>query len=303
MGIDNWKFIRSAGEWRKRLPFDRNRDYATVSQTQSGVEFRHEIHTFRVDDDFARMFEIDGDATADIRLYLPQPPIGTIRVADQHARFQQGARPFHLHLLGSGRRSMSEYDLEALIGSRICHDLISPLGAIGNGVELLAMSGAGDSPEIALISDSVENANARIRYFRVSFGAASPGQRLAGSEIRAILSGYWKDSRVQVDWQVQGDVDRQDAKLVLLLMQCLETAMPWGGRLTVSGNGENWQLTGAAERLSIDRDLWDHIEKPGSELTPITSAAVHFALAPRAAFKNHRDVSLDLSPTLITLSF
>ncbi len=54
-------------------------------------------------------------------------------------------------------------DLAALIGSRICHDLISPIGAIGNGLELLSMAGAG-GPEVALISDSVSNANARIRF-------------------------------------------------------------------------------------------------------------------------------------------
>ncbi|HMS96693.1 MAG TPA: histidine phosphotransferase, partial [Tabrizicola sp.] len=60
-------------------------------------------------------------------------------------------------------------DLAALIASRICHDLISPLGAIGNGVELLAMERAG--PELDLLSESVAHANARIRLFRISFGA------------------------------------------------------------------------------------------------------------------------------------
>ena len=52
-------------------------------------------------------------------------------------------------------------DLNSLIGSRICHDLISPLGAIGNGLELLSMSGFDGAPEIALIAESVENANSR----------------------------------------------------------------------------------------------------------------------------------------------
>jgi histidine phosphotransferase ChpT len=72
--------------------------------------------------------------------------------------------------------SLSPRDLTSLIGSRICHDLISPLGAIGNGVELLAMSGTAPGPEMDLISQSVENANARIRFFRVAFGAARGGQ-------------------------------------------------------------------------------------------------------------------------------
>ena len=63
-------------------------------------------------------------------------------------------------------------DLAALIGSRICHDLISPIGAIGNGVELMMMDGTAKTPELALIAESVANANARIRYFRVAFGSA-----------------------------------------------------------------------------------------------------------------------------------
>jgi histidine phosphotransferase ChpT len=63
-------------------------------------------------------------------------------------------------------------DLAALIGSRICHDLISPIGAIGNGVELLLMEASGKGPELSLISESVAAANARIRFFRVAFGAA-----------------------------------------------------------------------------------------------------------------------------------
>ena len=61
-------------------------------------------------------------------------------------------------------------DLAALIASRICHDLISPIGAIGNGVELLAMEPGGTLPEMALISESVANANDRIRFFRICFG-------------------------------------------------------------------------------------------------------------------------------------
>jgi histidine phosphotransferase ChpT len=62
-------------------------------------------------------------------------------------------------------------EIAALIASRICHDLISPIGAIGNGMELMALSSGQEqsSPELDLISQSVENANARIRFFRIGF--------------------------------------------------------------------------------------------------------------------------------------
>ena len=65
-----------------------------------------------------------------------------------------------------------EDDLVALVGSRLCHDLISPLGAIGNGVELLTMTATTLSPELQLITESVAAANARIKFFRLAFGRA-----------------------------------------------------------------------------------------------------------------------------------
>ena len=62
-------------------------------------------------------------------------------------------------------------DLAALVGSRICHDLISPIGAIGNGLELFLMDTAG-GPELALITESISHAKARIRFFRVAYDEA-----------------------------------------------------------------------------------------------------------------------------------
>ena len=78
--------------------------------------------------------------------------------------------------------------LAALIASRICHDLISPIGAIGNGVELMIMDASGaSSQEMALIIESAGHANARIRYFRIAFGLCAPDQRIGRGEVAGIL--------------------------------------------------------------------------------------------------------------------
>ena len=66
--------------------------------------------------------------------------------------------------------------LAKLIASRICHDLISPVGAIANGMELVALTGADITPEFELISDSVAGANARIKFYRVALGMSSAEQ-------------------------------------------------------------------------------------------------------------------------------
>ena len=101
-------------------------------------------------------------------------------------------------------------DLAALVGSRICHDLISPLGAIGNGVELLGMTGVPDGPEMDLIAESVGNANARIRFFRIAFGAAAADQRIGAGRNRLDPRGRSRDGRIAYRWQAEGDVERRD---------------------------------------------------------------------------------------------
>ena len=108
------------------------------------------------------------------------------------------------------KTSVSVEDLNALVGSRICHNLISPLGAISNGVELLNMTGANTAPEVALIAESVENANARIRYFRVAFGATNEAASFSHGEAVSILKDAYKSSRTSVSWRVSGDITRAE---------------------------------------------------------------------------------------------
>lgn len=193
--------------------------------------------------------------------------------------------------------------LNDLIGSRICHDLISPLGAIGNGVELLTMSGAGEAPELSLISQSVESANARIRFFRVAFGAASAEAKVGNTEIRSILRDVYRGSRVRVDWHIDADLPRAEVKLCCLLIQCLETALPWGGTITAARNDAgHWSLTATAERLKIDDALWDLISNPNSE-TQVTASEVQFALVPGLAARLQRTVRARNDTTGLAISF
>jgi len=193
-------------------------------------------------------------------------------------------------------------DLNALIGSRICHDLISPLGAIGNGVELLNMSGTVDGPEMSLISESVENANARIKFFRVAFGAASAGQTLARGEVASILRDIGRDGRVVTDWQPQTDLARDQVKLAFLLILCLENALPRGGRITVNAVGGEWALTAEGERIAFAEDLWALLASE-TEVTGLEAANVQFALAPLAAFAMGRKLDVQRSERLIRVRF
>ena len=192
--------------------------------------------------------------------------------------------------------------LVELIGSRICHDLISPLGAIGNGVELINMNGGAASPEMNLISESIENANARIRYFRIAFGGARAGQKVALSEITGILGSLSRGGRMVTDWQPSEDLERQHVKLAFLLLQCFGSAMPWGGKITVSAVADQWAVYGQAEQMKINPELWGMLAA-GDEQPDLEPAQVHFALAPFAAAAMGRQLNVATSENSARVRF
>jgi histidine phosphotransferase ChpT len=193
-------------------------------------------------------------------------------------------------------------DLAALIASRICHDLISPIGAIGNGVELLMMDGAAQTPELALIAESVANANARIRFFRVAYGSALGDQRIARGEVAGIISDMTRGGRLRVEWASPADLSRREVKLAFLLLQCLETAMAYGGTVRIEKTETGWVMQAEAPRLKIDPALWEILTERHAP-AEIGAGQVHFALVPEALHAQGKRLVAELRETSIKLSF
>lgn len=192
-------------------------------------------------------------------------------------------------------------DLAALIGSRICHDLISPVGAINNGLELLGMSGVVDGPELELISDSVLNANARIRFFRVAFGAAGE-QQMGRAEIISILADMSKAGRMSYSWTPLEGCSREEVRMVFLALLCLESALPYGGQVTMLCSGQSWTITGEGTKLNLDESLWGHLDG-SDDAAAITPALVQFAMLPVAAKQAGRRIQFDQTLEKITIQF
>ena len=193
-------------------------------------------------------------------------------------------------------------DLAALVGSRICHDLISPIGAIGNGIELMMMDGATKGPEMALITESVAHANARIRFFRVAFGASGVDQRIGRNEVTSILSDMTRGGRISVEWVSPPDLPRRDVKLLFLLLQCAETALPYGGRVTIERNDARWLLEASGTKIRLDMALWECLIDPGTA-QEVTPAQVQFLLVPDEFTRQHRRLTAEITESCIRLSF
>lgn len=194
------------------------------------------------------------------------------------------------------------HSLSALLASRICHDLISPIGAISNGLELLSMSGhPAAGPEMALIGDSVAQANARIRLYRIAFGIASDGQLVGRQELVVLLADLTTGLRLRAEWHIPDEVARAEAKLAVLCLMCLETAMPYGGSIRLYSDATGWRIEGESPRLKLDPDLWRGFAAGTLQVT--APAQVQFALARQEAESLGRALTVTQGNDSLAVSF
>jgi histidine phosphotransferase ChpT len=147
--------------------------------------------------------------------------------------------------------------MAGLVGSRLCHDLVNPLGAIGNGVELLELTDMPARPELDLIRDAVFDMQARLKYYRIAFGETDGGQVIRVKMAQDILADMYKNSRITPYLSANGDFDRQSLKLGFLMMLCAESALPMGGQLRLSARDHmHWTLEATAPRVRHEESLW-----------------------------------------------
>lgn len=167
------------------------------------------------------------------------------------------------------------------------------------------MSGAVAGPEMSLISESIDNASARIRFFRVAFGAAGAEQRIGREEVVSILGALSAGGRLSYVWQTPAELSRREVKLAFLAAMCVEAAMPWGGRLTVSteADGAPWRICGEAARLRFDPPKWAILAAGDAEPGEVSAAEVQFVLAPLAADDLGRRIEVAFAETEILLRF
>jgi len=132
---------------------------------------------------------------------------------------------------------MSNLDFAALLCSRLCHDLVSPVGAINNGLEILAEEKDQDmrAAVLDLIEKSTQQTANKLQFFRLAFGAAGGfsaqlDMREAYKATAALLDG----SRVELDWQVSvSSANKSVVKLLLNICLIMSESLIRGGTMTV----------------------------------------------------------------------
>jgi len=186
---------------------------------------------------------------------------------------------------------MNSADFASLLCSRLCHDLVGPVGALYNGVELLVDE---HDPEMRarcmeLLSDSARQTANKLKFFRLAFGAAGGfGDQVDTREAQAALEGlFGTERRVAVQWMVANPALPKDAvKLLLNLAMIAGDALLRGGELRVAAEhtSEGVELAVRAEgpRMLLDPELRAALggETSVAQLTPRAAAAylVHLLL-------------------------
>jgi len=179
---------------------------------------------------------------------------------------------------------MDAIDLASLLCSRLCHDLLSPVGALNNGLELLADEQDPDMRErcMELLSESATASANKLKFFRLAFGAGGGfGDEIDTREARTALEGlYGADKRIDLGWMVADEKMAKGAvKLLLNLGMIAGDALVRGGRLDVGAE----QRDGALEmviraegpRILLDPKLRDVIAQghSGGEVEPRAAGA------------------------------
>jgi histidine phosphotransferase ChpT len=125
-------------------------------------------------------------------------------------------------------------DLAALLCSRVCHDIISPVGAINNGLELLDEGGA-DEDAMRLIRTSARNASARLQFARLAFGAAgSANMQIDTGDAHSVAVAFLANEKPELEWTgSRALLPKNKVKLLLNLLLIANAAIPRGGKLVV----------------------------------------------------------------------
>ncbi len=180
---------------------------------------------------------------------------------------------------------MKAVDLASLLCSRLCHDLMSPVGALNNGIELLAdeQDPAMRAQCLELLGDSARATANKLKFFRLAFGAGGGfGELIDANEARVALQGiFGAERRIELGWMVADEkLSKGAMKLLLNLALIAGDALVRGGRLDIGTEttrlGLEIAIRGEGPRVMLDaglREMLSNGAQEGAEIEPRVAGA------------------------------
>ncbi|WP_430472932.1 histidine phosphotransferase family protein [Thalassospira lucentensis] len=152
-----------------------------------------------------------------------------------------------------------EMTLIELISSRICHDLVGPVGAVNAGAELMGEDGVADDEALALMRKSGLEAARRLQLFRLAFGRA--GNSVDTQSMRtAARQTYDAEGKVSLDWP-NLPFDAAHGRVVLNMVMLAREALPFGGGITVTHDSGSTTVLAEGKRAALRPEVMTVLEK------------------------------------------
>lgn len=150
-------------------------------------------------------------------------------------------------------------DLAALLSSRVCHDIISPVGAIVNGIELMGEDSDMKAFAMELIQNSARQASAKVQFARIAFGAAgSAGSEIDIADAEKVAKGLFEFEKAEIEWSAPVMLmAKNKVKLLLNMVLISLQFVPRGGviSVTVGDNGDQLQIKAQGPSQRVPADL------------------------------------------------
>jgi histidine phosphotransferase ChpT len=203
---------------------------------------------------------------------------------------------------------MNAIDLASLLCSRLCHDLLSPVGALNNGLELMADEQDPEMRErcLELLAESAKASASKLKFFRLAFGAAGGfGEEIDTREARAALEGlFGAEKKIELGWMVTADkLPKEAVKVLLNLALVAGDALVRGGRLDVgaerAASGTEIVIRAEGPRLLLDPNLRAILERGASGTVEPRAAGAWLAHALISEARGKLQISPADSPVLL----
>lgn len=184
-----------------------------------------------------------------------------------------------------------------LLVSHICHDLVSPVGAISNGIEFIEeMGDSVGADALSLISNSCNQASVNLQCFRLAYGGAGSSGNITYGDIQSAFSNYINGGRARLNWNVEGGASMFPEgymKVLLNVLMMAKEALPGDGDITVTnmddGNGVKVTVSGARVEF---KDGVESSFNHTAALDDMTPRTVHAYLT--RVFAQHFNIKLDM---------
>lgn len=187
----------------------------------------------------------------------------------------------------AAKSEIDAVSLSALMSSRLCHDLVNPVGALASGLEVLAdpsMDEGMKEAALDLIRTSAEKSVALLKYARLAYGAAGGhGAELPYEEARHVLEALLAWTKASLDWRIApGHAPKDEVKAILVLGAAAADCVPRGGAVVIEGGRGSYDIRVAGARVIVQDDMLKAIAGDVSELKPKFTPHYLSGLAARA---------------------